>query len=232
MNFEVTGSKNLERSQVSGVQMHRLWVWIQLRDHQTCLPASVLLFRLVLCFGFFLDGIVCRNSVNTFDLVCMSFCAVETLRHDIFWRRRVLGVPGLEQETDRILSGFSKQDTLPNTIPPAVLTGCYFLNRILPGLSWQEGLPSQNVSCTLQKRHFLVSLKGGFLHSPDRIPFLSFLKGNFLVSWQDTSRTVCQRPLRLNLPGNNITDWLPACSLLNWNKKRNWLWRKWFLSGN
>lgn len=43
----------------------------------------------VLGFCFF-NGIVCTNSVNAFDLVCMSFCAVKTQRHNIFWSRRVL----------------------------------------------------------------------------------------------------------------------------------------------
>lgn len=186
--LRLQGQKNLERSQVSRVQVRRSWVWIRLREHQTCLQASVLLFRPVLCFCFvllFVDGIV-QKPCECFYLVCMSFCAVGTQRHDIFWSRRAL--------ESRAFPTGDWQDA------SWILQTGHFPTRFLL-LSWQDATlltgdflhspegRSPLTECFLDspKRHFPVSLKGDFLHSPDRIPFWSFLKGSFLVSWLDTS---------------------------------------------
>lgn len=108
-------------------------------------------------FGFFGDETVCRNSVNAFDLVCMSFCAVETQRHNIFWSGRVLEswCPGRsEQETDRMLSGFSKRDTSQHD------SSRCSLNRTLP-----DRKVSPLTQCFLDSPK--ETLPGFFLHSPD-----------------------------------------------------------------
>lgn len=67
----------------SGVQVQRLWVWIQLRDHQTCLQVGVLLFRLVLCFGVFFFGWNCVQKLcecfwfSLHELLCCRNAATQ-----------------------------------------------------------------------------------------------------------------------------------------------------------